>query len=78
MLGQDRVLVEELVEDPVRLQESRRRLALQPGAALVDPAGQQRSERQRGGDLEHLGNHAVDHSFTAIRVTISVRKLYSR
>ena len=54
VLGHHRLLVEQLVQQVVRLQQRRRRLVLQPGAALVDPAGQQRRQRQREHDLEQL------------------------
>jgi len=33
--------VEQLVQDPIRLQQAGRRAVLQPGATLVDPSGQQ-------------------------------------
>jgi hypothetical protein len=44
------ILVEQLVQHVVGLQQRRRRAVLQPGAALVHPAGEQRRQRQRQHD----------------------------
>jgi hypothetical protein len=50
----DGVLVKELPYRVVRQEQRRRRLVLQPGAALVDPADQQRRQHQRDDELEQL------------------------
>jgi hypothetical protein len=76
LFGHHRILVEQLVQQAVGLQEGRRRLVLQPGAALVHPAGEQRREGERRGDLERLREHAEErHRATHTRTPMTVRKL---
>ena len=79
VLGQHRLLDEQLVQHAVRLQQARRRLVLQPGAPLVDPAGHQRREQQGHSNGHQLRNQAQKaHCLTTSSTTISVTKLYIR
>ena len=59
VLGDHRVLREQLADRPVRQEQRRRALVLQPGAALVDPADQQRRQRAARSRLQQLGAKAA-------------------
>jgi hypothetical protein len=52
--GDYRILGKELPDRAIRQQQRRRAAVLQPGPALVDPANQQRRERQRDRELQQL------------------------
>ena len=73
------VLVEELADAAIRQQQRRRRLVLQPGAALVDPAQEQRrgQRAQRARSRTCVSQSNAAHS-TSASSTSSVTKLYSR
>jgi hypothetical protein len=53
-VGEDDLLVEQLRQATVGLQQPGRALVLQPRAALVDPAHEQRREQQREHQLGEL------------------------
>ena len=76
--GEHRVLVKELANAAIRLQQARRRLVLQPGAALVDPADEQRRGQQRGEHFENLREPVQRTHSTSASSTSRVTKLYSR
>ena len=60
VVREHRLLVEQLVQQPVRLQQPRRRPVLQPGAALVDPADQQRREQRARARSRAAGEMAAE------------------
>ncbi len=59
-------------------QQARRGAVLQPGAALRDPADEQRRDGERRRDLEQLGQDGGPVHSTSASSATSVRKLYSR
>ncbi len=79
VLGDDRLLPEQLVQRAVGQQQRWRALVLQPRAALVDPSGQQRRAEHRDQDHQQLGSDAVQaHRNTSTSITSKVTKLYIR
>jgi hypothetical protein len=80
VVRQHHVLVEQLLQHVIRLQQGRRRAALEPGAALPHPARQQRRQHQRQQDGEGLAEESgnADHGRATRSSTSSVMKLYIR
>src|SRR5258706_12479783 len=79
MLGNHRVLVEEFMQHPVRLEQGRRGLVLQKRPPLIDPTGEERGKCQRHDDLKELRDQGQNaHRVTHTRTAITVRKLYSK
>ena len=74
-LGDHGILGEQLADRPVGQQQRRRALVLQPRAALVDPADEERRQRDRDHELQELRGEAVDRHRTKKRSASSVQKL---
>ena len=74
-----RILAEQLAQHTVRLQHTRPGTVLQPGLALVDPAGQQRRQQyhqQQLCELKQDGENEIGVSHhTNTNKTISVTKV---
>ena len=71
-------LLEQLGQHAVRLEDAGCALVLQPGAALVDPAGQQRREQNGERQLGELGGDAGSAHRTKSSSRSRVAKLYIR
>src|SRR4030095_13288596 len=76
--GDDSVLGEELADRPIRQEQRRRALVLEPGAALVHPADEQRREEERERELQELGEEREGIHRTKKRSKSSVTKLKVR
>ena len=75
VLGDHRILVEQLADFAVRLQKAGRGLVLQPRAALIHPAAKRRRHGQRNRYSRHLHDPVeYAHSASANKTT-SVTKL---
>ena len=76
--GDHRVLVKELANAAIGQPQARGATVLQPCAALVDPADEQRCGGECGDQLQHLREDFDRLHSTSASSAISVTKLYSR